>query len=201
MGDPRKHRPKFKTPLKRWDKKRIEDEKIIIEQYGLKNKREIYKAESKIRAFGAQAKRLIRERGAEQAQKEEKQLLDKLVKWGLLEIGCKLEDVLGLTVHNLLDRRLQTIVFKKGLSTSVKQARQFITHGHVAIKNQKIDIPSYIVLKEEQNTIEFNQKSTLADPEHPERSKKVKEKIKEVKELTEEERLEQEAILHPVVEV
>ena len=173
MGDPKKHRKKYKTPSHRWLKSRIESEKVITEQYGLKNKKEIYRFESKVRGFSEQAKKLIRDRGSEQARKEEKQLLDKLVRWGLLGIGCKIEDVLDLTVQNLLDRRLQTIVYRLGLAISVSQARQFIVHGHVFVNGKKVDVPCYIVLKSEEGLVNYNPGSSLNKEDHPERVKKM----------------------------
>ncbi|MFW6304218.1 MAG: 30S ribosomal protein S4 [Candidatus Saliniplasma sp.] len=80
-----------------------------------------------------------------------------------------LNDILNLTVENLLNRRLQTIVYHKGLSHSPKQARQFITHGHIKVNGRRVTIPSYIVGREEEPTIEYHDSSPLSDELHPER--------------------------------
>ena len=139
-----------------------------------KNKTEIFRADSRLRRFNAQAKRLIRDRILPQAKKEEKQLLEKLFNLGLIEQNAQLEDVLSLKVQDFLDRRLQTFVAKQNLALTPKQARQFIVHGHININGKKVDAPSYIVTREEENAITFNPISTLSKSEHPERTKEKK---------------------------
>jgi ribosomal protein S4 len=85
-----------------------------------------------------------------------------------------MEDVLSLTVKDILDRRLQTIVYNQGLTKSVKQARQFIVHGHIFVGDKKVTIPSYLVLAGEEDKIIFDANSALSDAEHPERVQKKK---------------------------
>lgn len=176
MGTVKKIRKKYSGPSHPWQRARIESEKEIQKTYGLKNKKEIWKAASGVRKLTAQAKRLIGNRGSEQSKTEQKQLLDKLTKLGLLPPQSALEDVLTLTATDLLDRRLQTIVFKKGFALTQEQARQFILHGHIQINDKKITIPSYIVSMDEEHQISFNPLSALANAEHPERTKKKTEK-------------------------
>lgn len=178
MGDPRKSRKKYKGPGHPWQRWRIEEERIIKKEYGLKNKKEIWKANSELRRLNSHAKELIRERGKNnpQASKEEKQMLDRLFKLGLVEDGAKLEDVLSLELKDILNRRLQTIVFKSGMTLTPKQARQFIIHGNIFVKERKISVPSYLVSREEQFTVTFNQVSSLASVDHPERVKKTQAK-------------------------
>ena len=113
MGDPKKPKKKYSTPSHPWNRNRINNEKIIIKQYGLNNKKEIWKTNSKISNFAAIAKRLIRERRSEQAKQETENFLTKLTKIGVLKPNSQLEDVLDLSITNILERRLQTIVFKK----------------------------------------------------------------------------------------
>jgi small subunit ribosomal protein S4 len=79
----------------------------------------------------------------------------KLQGLGVLKEDSKLEDILALKIDDLLERRLQTMVFRKGFATSMKQARQFIVHGHISINGRKITIPSYMVLKAEEDTISY----------------------------------------------
>ena len=183
MGDPRTNKKRYKGPSHPWQRKRIESEKIIKTDYGLKNKKEIWKSQSELKRVSAQAKKLVTLRGQEQGKKEEKQLLDRLYKLGLVEEGSHLEDVLTLTLKNILDRRLQSIVAKKGLATTPKQARQFIIHGHVLVNGRKITVPSYLLSRVEETTVEFNPISKLASVEHPERQKeKTRKELKEAKE-------------------
>jgi len=179
MGDPRKQKKTYKTPKYPWKKERIDRDKELSKKYGLKNKREIWKSEAVLRKFTHQAKSLIKEK-TEQSKKEQSQLLKKLAKLNLLPENSKLEDVLSLKIENILDRRLQTILMKKGLAHSTKQSRQFIIHGHVSIGDNKINVPSYLVTKDEEAHIKFIAKSSLANPDHPERNSEIK-KIKAVK--------------------
>ncbi len=176
MGDPRKARKKFSGPTHPWQGFRIVDERLIKKNYGLKNKKDIWKVNSELRRIKSQAKELIREKakGKKQALVEEKQLLDRLIKYGLLAEGSKLDFVLLLEVRDIMRRRLQTLVREQGLSLTPKQARQFIVHGHILVNGRKVTVPSYLVSMKEAATIQFNPGSTLSDPEHPERSKEKK---------------------------
>ena len=179
MGDPKKLRKKYNPPRHPWQGPRINAERILVKDYGLKNKREIYKSQSLLRNFAKQAKQLIAFK-SEQSEKEKHQLFAKLIKLNLLnKDAADLEQVLGLTINKILDRRLQTLVYKKGLAKTQKQARQFITHGSIAIKGQKINIPGYLVNADEEYHIEFVKNSSLSNPEHPERA--IKEKKVEIK--------------------
>ncbi len=168
MGDPKIIKKKFETPPHPWQKSRIEDEKVLMKEFGLKNKKELWKMSSKAKNFSNQAKRLTTSESA-QSKKEEEQLLARLTRLGLLPGGANVEDVLGLTVKELLERRLQTIVFKKGLAKSIGQARQFITHQHITVNGKLITSPSSLVDAAEESQVAFLQKSALSDAEHPER--------------------------------
>jgi small subunit ribosomal protein S4 len=182
MGSPIKIRSKYTGPSHPWQRARIDSEKEIQKKFGLKNKKEIWKAASEVRRFTSQAKKLIAKRNEKQSKVEERQLLDKLAKLGLLASQSALEDVLALKASDLLERRLQTLVFKKGFALSPNQARQFIIHGHVNIAGKKLTIPAYIVPTNEEFMIEFNPLSALASPDHSERTKEKKEKKIEKKE-------------------
>ncbi len=173
MGDPKRQRKKYSKPPHPWLAERIEEEKALIKEFGLKNKKEIWKVASLVRKFSTQAKRLIAEK-TEQARVEEIQLLNRLKKLNLATEKTHLEDVLGLEIKDILERRLQTLLFKKGLARSMNQARQFITHGHVLVGNKKITVPGFLVPKKLEPTISFAVGSPLFKEEHPERAKKAK---------------------------
>ncbi len=159
---------------------RIKEESQLRREYGYKNKTEVWKVQSILRSFRAQARRLI-PLTDEQAQLEKRQLLSKLASLGLVNENAQIEDVLALTVRDLLERRLQTLVFRKKLANSVKQARQFITHGHITINGKKITSPAYMVKVSEENGIGFSENSTLASEEHPERIAVREKELKGVK--------------------
>ena len=181
MGDPKKQRKKYETPTHPWLRHRIDSEKILTKDYGLKNKKEIWRFESKLRRFRVQAKRLIAGK-TEQTKKETIQVISKLVRYGLIKKDAKLEDILDLNIKDILNRRLQTIVFTKGLARTIKQARQFILHGHIYLDNKKVTVPSYLVKVSEEEKIIHNPLSKIAKEDHPERIiKKVKPKKIRVK--------------------
>ncbi len=169
MGDPRKIKSKYNRPGHPWQKERIEEECALMKEYGLKNKTEIYKARSKLKTVSDLAKKLIAARGS-QAEKEKAQLLARLARMGLLKEGAQLDDVLGIELKNLFERRLQTIVLRKGLAKSIKQSRQLITHEHIMVGGRTISSPSYNVPVSEEASIAFVPTSSFANTAHPERT-------------------------------
>ena len=173
MGDPKKHRKTYSTPMKAWDKSRIEEEKEYIREYHFKNKEEIWKLTSKLKNFSNQAKSLIKSKTT-QAEKEKIQLLDKLKSLGLIEESGQLDDVLGISDKDLMERRLQTVVFRKGLARSMKQARQFIIHEHILVDGKKVTSPNLLVKKAAEGSIMFSPDSALTDEMHPERIQEEK---------------------------
>lgn len=152
MGDPRKMRKKFTTPSHPWQKERIEEEKGIIKQYGLRRKYEIWKMDSMLKKFLNRAKTIIGER-TEQSEIEKKQLLDRLNLLGLLKKESRVEEVLNLKLNDIMERRLQTLVYRKQIAKTMRQARQFITHEHIAVGTRKITTPSYLVSVNEESQI------------------------------------------------
>jgi small subunit ribosomal protein S4 len=148
----KRQRKKYKSPVKAWDKGRIERERVIVKDFGMKKKRDIWRAEALLRKYRRIARKLVAKKDKEQ----EKILVKKLAGLGLLNENAGLDDVLSLNLENLLERRLQTIIFRKGFTNSSKQARQFITHGHVKINGKKVVYPGYLVLKEEEEKIEVD---------------------------------------------
>ena len=135
-----------------WDSDDISDRKGIIKDYWLRRRREILIAQEILRNFRRRARELI----AEEDERKMHDLLDKLVKLGLLKSGQGLDDVLALTINDILERRLQTIVWKKGLATTPKQARQFIVHDHVYVSGHKVSVPGYIVLSREEDSVRIS---------------------------------------------
>ncbi len=147
MGQPKKFKKKYERPKKPYDKERIAKEKKIKENYGLRRKKEIWRAEGIVRDF----RRRARELQAKRNEQEENSLIGRLNRLG---ISCKrLDDVLQVTLDDILSRRLQTMLYKKGFASSVKHARQLIVHGHVTVDNKKIFWPSYIVEKDAEDRI------------------------------------------------
>ena len=147
----RKIRSKTEKPMRPWDTTRITEEKGLKKDYGLRRKREIRVAEEILRNFRRRARELI----AVEDKRKEQILIDKLVKIGLLEKGAGLDDVLALEVRNILDRRLQTVIFKKGLASTPKQARQFLIHGHIVIDGRRTTSPAMVLDIEKEGKIKW----------------------------------------------
>tara|TARA_Y100001970_G_scaffold2005_1_gene2386 strand:+ start:142 stop:804 length:663 start_codon:yes stop_codon:yes gene_type:complete len=167
MGDPRFPSKHYNTPSHPWQKNRIDQEKTLIHQYGLKNKREIWKANTKVRSMRRQARKLTAKANDEQAQKEKTLLLAKLNRLGMLEEGSGLEDILRMEPETVLDRRLQTQVYLQGLASTAKQARQLIIHGHISVDGAVNRVPGMIVTKLQEKEIRYSPSSALNSDLHP----------------------------------
>lgn len=138
MGQPKRQRRKHERPKRPWDKERLERERKLLQSYGLRRKREIWRAEGILRNF----RRRARELQASRNDKKEKELLDKLNKLG---VRCaSIDDVLGIGVEGILARRLQSIVGKK-MAQGMRHARQLIVHGHVTVEQRRVTRPGFIV--------------------------------------------------------
>jgi len=147
----RKHKS-YSRPKRPFDKNRIEEEAKIKKEFGLKNKKEIWKAETKIKSIREKAKKLI---SAE--PEKQKALFDRLKKIGL-EVNS-IADVLSLDKKDFLNRRLQTMVFNKKLATTPKGARQLITHKKILVDGKIVNIPSYIVSVSLENKISLKSRN------------------------------------------
>ena len=146
----RKHKL-YSKPKRPFDKARIEEEAKIKEEYGLKNKIEIWKADSQIKAIREKAKKLI-----SAGHEKQRSLFERLKKIGFR--ADSISEVLSLEKKDYLNRRLQTIVFKKRLAQSPKHARQMITHKKILVDGKAIDSPSYIVPVEFEGKISVKSK-------------------------------------------
>lgn len=161
MGYPGKAKKLFDTPNHPWQKARIDEETSIVKKYGLRNKRGVWKFASELRKYRGNARTLLGVMAAGNLPEDSHYIRDanaivsKLQSLGILKEDAKLEDILALKIDDLLERRLQTLVFRKGLATSMKQARQFIVHGHIAVNGRKMTVPSYMVLKAEEDAIGY----------------------------------------------
>lgn len=174
MGDPKFSRRKYDSPAHPWEGERIKEENELLMKYGLKNKRELWRAKSYLGTLRAQSRELqARLRtGDPQAKIETDELLTRCAKLSLLpEEGATLNDVLALNTEAILARRLQTVVYRKGLAYTPKQARQLIVHGHAAVGTRKVTIPGYIVKRGEEDQIQYHVASPIANELHPMRPK------------------------------
>ncbi len=204
MGHPKRKKKRHERPRRPWVAQRIKEEKELAEKYGLKNKREIWKAASFIKRYRREVRAILAEiaggKPMEHTLKKKEEILTSLKRRGILKAGVGmamemetemavaeaeskdkaepkskkevektevpspstspdsdlgLEDVLALGTEDVLERRLQTQVHKKELSNSLKHARQLIVHGHIAINDRRVTIPSYMVSLEEERGIGY----------------------------------------------
>jgi len=169
LGDPRKPRKTYETPRHPWRKEQLEAELHLLGEYGLRNKRELRRHETMLSKIRGIARTLL---GASEDQKSqiESQYLRRLARLGILPESASVDNILDLNVKDLMERRLQTIVYRSGLARSIHQARQFVSHGHISVANAIVSVPSYIVKRDEESRIAFDQRSPLTNAQHPARA-------------------------------
>lgn len=162
----------YETPNHPYQGERIAEESGLIGRYGLKNKEELWQAQSELRGFRREARRLLGDAQGDidAAEREGEPFLDRLRRLGILDETDSLDDVLSLEVTDVLERRLQTVVYRNGLSNTPEQARQFVSHGHIVVGDSRVTAPARKVATVEEDMIGFDETSTLADELHPERA-------------------------------
>jgi small subunit ribosomal protein S4 len=152
MGDPKKSRKRWQGPRHPWKKDNLIKELSLVGKFGLRNKRELWCSNSVLKSYRKQAGAILALEESARVVKE-KDLINKLSKLGLLEEGAVLDSILGLSVEDILERRLQTILIKNNKATTPYQSRQMIVHGHVRIGNRRVSSPGYLVSRTEESQI------------------------------------------------
>ena len=162
----------YETPNHPFQGERISGEHDLVDRYGLANKEELWRAQSELRGLRREARKLLgRAQGdAEAAAREGEEFLARLKRYGILNQEDGLDDILSLEINDVLERRLQTVAYRKGLANTPQQARQFIVHGHVVVGDRRVTVPSYKVEVDEEGEVAFDETSPLADELHPERA-------------------------------
>ncbi|MDE1853026.1 MAG: 30S ribosomal protein S4 [Thaumarchaeota archaeon] len=152
MGDPKKARKQYSRPRSPWRADQLAQELYLLGTFGLRNKRELWKAQTQLSSVRKQARTLLAATEAVRLR-EEKKLLDSLRKKGLIGEAASVDDILSLTVEDMLARRLQSMVFKKGMALSPLHSRQLIVHGHVSVGGRIITVPGYEVGSMEEGAV------------------------------------------------
>ena len=160
MGDIKNFRRVWKKPKRPLNFDLKMDELKILGTFGLKTKRELWKARTELSRVRNQARTLLALRQDVREQKEPI-LMNSLSKVGYVQSDATLDDVLNLEINDLLARRLQTIVQKKFYFKTPYQARQAVSHGHVLIGDQIVNIPSYIVKVDEEDKVKLTSESVF----------------------------------------
>lgn len=155
MGDPRKFKNKYSRPRRLWDPQRLEDEKKLKSEYGLKSMRELWIALAELKKYRREARRLL-SLSEEERKNDAERMLAKLRRLNMLKERADLDDILSLGPRDVLERRLQTLVYRKGMAVSMLQSRQLITHGFIAIEGKNISRPGYLVNIDEEKSMSYS---------------------------------------------
>merc|ERR1712159_808267 len=147
-----------KAPRRAYDKARLDAELKLIGTYGLKNKREIWRMNlvlSKVRAV-ARELLTLEERDTRRIFQGQA-LMRRMIRYGILEEDKqRLDYVLALKLEDFMERRLQTLVFKRGLAKSIHHARVLIRQRHIRVGRQIVNVPSFMVRLDSQKHIDHS---------------------------------------------
>jgi len=165
LGDPHKPKKTYHRPRRIWTIDQLNAELYILGTYGLRNKRELWKAQSEIARIRNQARALLAI-PTEVRRDKELRLLGFLNRLGLVNESATLDDVLNLKIEDILERRLQTIVMRKIMSKSAIEARQIVSHRHVSVGSRTVNLPGYIVRKDEEQNIIVHKEPMRAQAPH-----------------------------------
>jgi small subunit ribosomal protein S4 len=166
MGDPKKQRKKYESPRHPWRKDQLEVELKLVGEYGLRNKHELWRYRTMLSQVRGIARSLLA-KSEEKRARVQSEYLSKLSKVGLLPETTQIDEVLDLDIKDLLERRLQTMVFRAGLAKSIHQARQLVSHGHIIIGDRRVTVPSYMVPRQQEPFIKYAPESPFGRPDHP----------------------------------
>merc|ERR1719389_1308705 len=163
MPSYRNHSKTFRKPKRPFEKERLDAEMKIIGEYGLRNKREVWRVQYALARIRTAARNLLTlDEKDETRIFQGEALLRRMIRLGLLnDSEAKLDYVLGLTTQKIMERRLQTKVFKHGLAKSVHHARVLIRQRHIRVGKQICNIPSFLVRVESEKHIDFSLTSPL----------------------------------------
>jgi small subunit ribosomal protein S4 len=173
MGYPGKSRKSYSRPRNPFQAERIAQEVEMVKSYGLRNKRELWKAQGVLRTYRQASRNLLAAVAVGDVPPEAEAILRRLKRLGVLKEEGNLDGILSLKVTDVLERRLQTQVYRQGLANSMKQSRQFITHGHVQVSGRRVTVPGYIVKRGEEMSIDYYMGSPMAQEGHPERASRT----------------------------
>jgi len=153
----------FRKPKRPFEKERLDTELKCIGEYGLKNKREVWRVQYALARIRTAARVLLTlDEKDETRIFQGEAMLRRMQRLGLLsDAERKLDYILGLTTAKIMERRLQTKVFKHGLAKSIHHARVLIRQRHIRVGKQIVNIPSFLVRVESEKHIDFSLTSPL----------------------------------------
>ncbi|MGC8994589.1 MAG: 30S ribosomal protein S4 [Pyrobaculum sp.] len=159
MGGLKKPKKRYLAgkPKKIWNKSLLLEELQLMGEYGLRNKKELWLARARLKWIVRRARSLLSMTPEERAPLE-MPFKEKLYKMGFIEDpNVSLDRILSLDVRAVLERRLQTVIYRMGLAKSIYHARQLIVHGHVAVAGRRVTSPGFLVPRELEDKISLIQ--------------------------------------------
>lgn len=166
MGDPKRQRKSYETPRHPWRRDQLELELHLVGDYGLRNKRELWRYKTMLSEVRGIARSLLGS-ASEERERLEREYVSKLGRIGILPESATIDEVLDLEIRDLLERRLQTLVFRRGLAKTLFQARQLVSHGHISVAGKVVSVPGYMVKRDEEQKLKYFSHSPLAKADHP----------------------------------
>ncbi|MEM0120966.1 MAG: 30S ribosomal protein S4 [Thermoprotei archaeon] len=161
MGDPRRIKRVWEGPRHPWRSDDLSEGLILIGEYGLRNKKELFKAQTIARRYRKMAREILALPESERMVNE-RELILRLYKRGFIKYQDATADaVLSLTAKDVLERRLQTIVYRKGFAPTIHAARQMVVHRHINVNGRIVDIPGYLVSVDEEDQVKISPRSTF----------------------------------------
>jgi small subunit ribosomal protein S4 len=166
LGDPKKQRKTYETPRHPWRRDQLDVELHLMGEYGLRNKRELWRYKTMLSQVRGIARSLL---GTEEEERNriEQEYLSKLGRIGVLAESASIDEVLDLQIRDLLERRLQTQVFRRGLAKTLFQARQLVSHGHIEVDGRVVSVPGYMVPRDKEQKLKYFEHSPIAKSDHP----------------------------------
>mmetsp|Transcript_9289 Transcript_9289/g.11123 ORF Transcript_9289/g.11123 Transcript_9289/m.11123 type:complete len:190 (-) Transcript_9289:150-719(-) len=157
----RNYRKTFKTPRRPYEKERLDAELKLVGEYGLRCKREIWRVQYALAKLRKAARTLLTLDPKDPKRIfEGAALLRRMSRYGLLaDEELELDSILQLTTQKLLERRLQTKVYKQGLAKSIHHARVLIRQRHIRVGSQLVNVPSFNVRTSSEKHIDFSANS------------------------------------------
>ncbi|MFZ8841520.1 MAG: 30S ribosomal protein S4 [Pyrobaculum sp.] len=159
MGGLKKPKKKYLAgkPKKIWNKQLLLEELQLVGEYGLRNKKELWLARAHLKRITRRARSLL-SMTAEERVPLEMPFKERLYKMGFIEDpNVPLDRILSLDVRSVLERRLQTMVYRLGLAKSIHHARQLIVHGRVLVAGRRMTSPGFLVPRELEDKISLAQ--------------------------------------------
>ncbi|CAM9655428.1 unnamed protein product, partial [Heterosigma akashiwo] len=146
-----------KTPRRPFEKERLDQELKLCGEYGLRCKREIWRVQFTLAKIRKAARELLTLDPKDPRRLfEGPALLRRMVRYGLLnEDEKELDFVLQLSTQKILERRLQTKVFKQSLAKSIHHARVLIKQRHIRVGKQLVNVPSFMVRLDAEKHVDF----------------------------------------------